>query len=1059
MHDSLRKWQSAIIVFLLVFTIFAVPPGGATDQASSRISSIQIPANTYFRGLAWNEDNYTYAIAVGANSSYKDSHGVESRIFKFEPDKINNPEHGWTNLTSSVPYVNGIVFYDITYIGNDSFFIFGDSGGESMAYILTDASTSPKFLETTNVESAGGGFTSGCYDRYYNGGSVVAVGTPYKNYGMISWYDLVSDEWNMLYLKKTVGLNGVACDDETNTSYVIAVGYDSATNRAAAYLFDYSKVYPIHVPDDAENFTSVVWDRNDDSFLISGYDHNGTGKVWKMHNIRQTAMIAFSNYDSNALSTAYGEGRMKSWIISYVDSVQYSYPSIGIDWHGTPHIMYRDASAQALKHAWYDKGWKNEVVDSSGNTGYYSSIAFDKFNKIHASYCEWNNRDLEYITNNGGSWASQTVDSSGDVGSWTSIALERRNIYAYPCISYVDDTNKDIKYAYESGGSWYTDSLNSGTNSDKEWTSLYLDYDNSPSISYYDTGGIVKYAAYDGSWHIENVTDSNTGYTDMDVWAGERVGISFIDAGGLCYSEKQNGGSWETHKDIFGASDYTSIAFDIRGDPVIAYHASSGLNLARFYHSNNTWENKLIFAGSNPQNNGKYNDIVLGVKANFIALKGTDSSAKLYGIAYEPTGKLAIAVGDGGETGVYYPGEYRVSDWSDPSFSGNLMCIAVKPQGSPGYGLALGGYSSGSVISYQTYNTNTVIRGTSSTPRINNMSLFDQSGTYRLNKQSDVGSTYTFFINASYDLGWTKVGGIDLYAWYDFGKDNLTLQNYNYTKGKNCNFYLHFTPDSSDPVNNKGVWTLLWPNGTDEVILKSWYQRTEDRQGFGGSTPGSDEYDYFLLYVNVSFGMQILHAPGNRWLKSTNQSDPTKSLNDINSWNLNITIYDKDNSAVHESKYDEFGIYAYTEISVQNNPSGSGAPGSLVYLSPPTKLGVRSNLPYKVLVNISDMAGQHNSSHSIARKNVHVLNNHPDANTTNSGISSWTAFQVSGDPLYVWGRETYYMPNLCNGTWSAGLQGGYSTDTTYTYIYWDVSIPPGTPDDTYQSVVEIEITY
>ncbi len=127
-------------------------------------------------------------------------------------------------------------------------------------------------------------------------------------------------------------------------------------------------------------------------------------------------------------------------------------------------------------------------------------------------------------------WNIQTIDSTGDVGCWTSIAMDAND---YPHISYYDDTNYDLKYAAFNGSTWDINIIDS-TVWVGEYTSIALDADDYAHISYYDgTNHDLKYAAFNGStWGI-NIVDS-TGvvgqFTSIALDANGHPHISYFDA-------------------------------------------------------------------------------------------------------------------------------------------------------------------------------------------------------------------------------------------------------------------------------------------------------------------------------------------------------------------------------------------------------------------------------------------------------------------------------------------------------------------------------------------------
>ena len=453
---------------------------------------------------------------------------------------------------------------------------------------------------------------------------------------------------------------------------------------------------------------------------------------------------------------------------------------------------------------------------------------------------------------------------------------------------------------------------------------------------------------------------------------------------------------------------------------------------------------------------GDYSSIAMGMGVTYVPLKMEGAAGPLEGVAWSPDGNLAIAVGNHGEVFVHYRGTGYAYNWTNLSFTGDLRRIAIKPPGSPGYGLGVG-LTSNAKISYQTYNTNTVVTADNVKPHLNEVNMTDGYGNCVLNHQLDVNKKYTFFINASYEKGWDHIGGMDIYAWYDFGNEST---QYNNTCGGNLNFHLHYTPDQGDNYLN-GTWSLKWPR-TGEISLIDWYTTYKSNGGGGGGGPAST--DYFLLYVNISLGPQARYANGSNSFPQNpgptqDQSDPSQAFDDPYSWNFNVTLYDKDNSSNKDVKYDEFGVYAYTEIIASGNPTGVGSPGSYIYLSPDSHLVVRANRNYSVKVSIDDLVDSE-GTHIIGRGNVSVFN--PDANDdySISDIYERKSFPANGDALYVWGISGGPpMHALNDGTCSVGMNPGYNPDTDYTTIQWEIRIPPATPEGTYTSVISFEITY
>ena len=104
--------------------------------------------------------------------------------------------------------------------------------------------------------------------------------------------------------------------------------------------------------------------------------------------------------------------------------------SIAIDSNGYKHISYLDGTNDDLKYATDKTGsWVTVSVDTTGNVGIYTSIAIDSNDALHISYYDDTNDDLKYATCSSGcttasNWDIVSVDTTGNVGYWTSIAID-----------------------------------------------------------------------------------------------------------------------------------------------------------------------------------------------------------------------------------------------------------------------------------------------------------------------------------------------------------------------------------------------------------------------------------------------------------------------------------------------------------------------------------------------------------------------------------------------------------------------------------------------------------
>jgi hypothetical protein len=145
------------------------------------------------------------------------------------------------------------------------------------------------------------------------------------------------------------------------------------------------------------------------------------------------------------------------------------------------------------------------TIDSTGNAGWYPSIAIGNNGYPVISYYDSTNDDLKIAACTTADCTNTptvtTVDSDGDVGYDTSIAIGNNG---YPIISYWDTTNHDLKIAActTTGctGRPMITTIDS-TGSVGSYTSIAIGNNGNPIISYNDGGNSdLKVAAI---WHLE----------------------------------------------------------------------------------------------------------------------------------------------------------------------------------------------------------------------------------------------------------------------------------------------------------------------------------------------------------------------------------------------------------------------------------------------------------------------------------------------------------------------------------------------------------------------------
>ncbi|MCK4688810.1 MAG: T9SS type A sorting domain-containing protein [Candidatus Marinimicrobia bacterium] len=276
--------------------------------------------------------------------------------------------------------------------------------------------------------------------------------------------------------------------------------------------------------------------------------------------------------DHHYLNYAHWDGT--DWQIAGVETTEsvYGVTSIALDESENPHIAF--FSGGMLHRAWWNGStWQKEEVD--GNASEYNSIAIDGDGYPHIAYRYYKDGPyLKYAYKDASGWHRSIADSLPTDSYLTSMALDGNN---NPHISYYNGSGYDLKYAYWDGSNWLTETVDAVGSRVGKYNSIALDSLDYPCIAYSDDG--VKYARWNGSaWQIETVDPGNGYgfYTSLALDANDRPHISSGVYGSDLRYAYWDGSDWQIEVvDNTVGCDWTSLAIDDSGYCHIAYNDGS----------------------------------------------------------------------------------------------------------------------------------------------------------------------------------------------------------------------------------------------------------------------------------------------------------------------------------------------------------------------------------------------------------------------------------------------------------------------------------------------------
>ena len=283
------------------------------------------------------------------------------------------------------------------------------------------------------------------------------------------------------------------------------------------------------------------------------------------------------------------------WRSDVVDDTGWSemYFSLALDANDTPHIGYFCAfgSKAHLKYATAaGSAWVTEFVDRSGFLGEFNSLAVDAGGTPHISYLDYTHGQLKYARRRGrDQWTVSVVDAAQWFGGFTSIALDRAG---NPHISYTGGGANEARYAYWTGATWLTRPIEGNV----WYTALALDRHDVPQVVYYGwSERDLKSARWSGHEWVKQTVDSAAQvgrHTSLALDGGANPRISYSDyKRNLLKFAEWRDGAWriQTLDTIGSAGGDTSVALDGAGAPFIGYYDGVGADLKVARRTGDVW--------------------------------------------------------------------------------------------------------------------------------------------------------------------------------------------------------------------------------------------------------------------------------------------------------------------------------------------------------------------------------------------------------------------------------------------------------------------------------------
>lgn len=313
--------------------------------------------------------------------------------------------------------------------------------------------------------------------------------------------------------------------------------------------------------------------------------------------------------------------------------------------------------------------WKIAAIDATG-TGRYSSLRFDKDGNAHVSYIV---EDLGHLLKYAfwdhvqDKWFPMAIDRGA---SFCSLTLDSRQ---RPHISYADygtDTGSRLKYAHWDGAEWRKETIPLDSDIIAYYTSIALDQNDRPSISFYEYRGVkgsdfhirLRVVSWNGKYWEVRTVDGTAGSGKFNSMAADSHGrllLAYANVDALTAGARfatWDGTTWNTEVvDDMHSNDQQvvgycmALALDKEDAPHLSYWNINVPLIKYAVRKGGKWVTQIVDSPGAPKNLDR-NSIAIDDVGNPY-LSYYDSGRGQLRVAHREGGRWQIEIVDSGFAG------------------------------------------------------------------------------------------------------------------------------------------------------------------------------------------------------------------------------------------------------------------------------------------------------------------------------------------------------------------------------------------------------------------------